>query len=89
MSVVLDEKLAQAAPEGGAQDPYVRVKSVIGQVLESEKPHQGILKAIIADLQDLVERAERVRKLAPELCGVDVSPYVYKMLKMADRLPQA
>ena len=88
MPVAVEERVAQKALESAAPDPYARVKSVMDQVLAEEKPHKGLLKAVLADIKNLIERAERVRKLAPELAGVEVSPYIFKMLKMADRLNQ-
>jgi len=88
MPIALEEKVTQKVPKCEAPEPYNRVKSVMTQVLAEERPHKGLLKAIISDLKILVERAERVRSLAPELAGVEVSPHIYKMLKMADRLQQ-
>jgi hypothetical protein len=88
MPVAVKEKEARTAPGKTAPDSYVRVKSVMDQVLADEHPHRGLLKSVLADIKSLVERAERVRKLAPELAGVEVSPYIYKMLKMADHLQQ-
>ena len=88
MPVALKERTAQTTLDKVAPDPYDRVKSVMDQVLAEERPHRGLLKAVLADIRSLIERAERVRRLAPELAGVEVSPYIYKMLKMADRLQQ-
>lgn len=86
MPVAVEEKEAKAVLEKAAPDAYARVKSVMDQILAEERPHRGLLKAVLADVKNLIERAERVRRLAPELAGVEVSPYIYKMLKMADRL---
>ena len=88
MPVALEEKMAQTVLENTAPDSYARVKSVMDHVLADERPHRGLLKAVLADIRSLIERAERVRRLAPELAGVEVSPYIYKMLKMADKLEQ-
>ena len=88
MPVALKERTAQKTLDKVAPDPYDRVKSVMDQVLAEERPYRGLLKAVLADIRSLIERAERVRRLAPELAGVEVSPYIYKMLKMADRLQQ-
>lgn len=88
MPVAVKEKVTQAAPAKTAPDPYTRVRSVMDQILTDEHPHRGLLKSVLADIKSLVERADRIRKLAPELAGVEVSPYVYKMLKMADHLQQ-
>ena len=84
MPVALEEKVAKKALGHGAPDSYARVKSVMDQVLAGERTHKGLLKTLLADIKSLIERAERVRRLAPELAGVEVSPYIYKMLKMAD-----
>ena len=88
MPVAVKKEEARTAPCKTAPDPYIRVRSVMDQILADEHPHRGILKSVLADIRSLVERAERVRKLAPELAGVEVSPYIYKMLKMADHLQQ-
>ena len=88
MPVALEEKVAKAALDKTATDSYARVKSVMDQVLAVDRPHKGLLKTVLADIRNLIERAERVRHLAPELAGVEVSPHIYKMLKMADRLQQ-
>jgi hypothetical protein len=88
MPVALKEKVAQAALGKTAPDPCTRVRSVMDQILADEHPNRGLLKSVLADIKSLVDRADRVRKLAPELAGVEVSPYIYKMLKMADHLQQ-
>jgi hypothetical protein len=54
------------------------------QVLEG-RGEEGLLGSVLADLKELVERAERVRQLAPELAGVEVSHFVWQMLKMAEQ----
>lgn len=88
MPVALKERAAQKVACSTAPDSYTRVKSVMEQVFAEEQPHKGLLKSVLTDIKNLVERAERVRRLAPELAGVEVSPYIYKMLKMADRPKQ-
>jgi hypothetical protein len=83
MAVVVQENAAPVVAQRG-RDSYRSVRSVMEQVLEG-RGEEGLLRSILADLKELVERAERVRQLAPELAGVEVSEFIYKMLKMADQ----
>ncbi len=88
MPAVLEKKKLAHPPTEMATDSFARVKSAMDQVLAVDQPEAGIIKSVLADIKSLIERAERVRRLSPELAGVEVSPYVYKMLKMADQIQQ-
>jgi hypothetical protein len=83
MAVVVQDKAAPVIRQRGS-DCYTNVRSVMEQVLEG-RSEEGLLRSILADLKELVERAERVRQLAPELAGVEVSHFVWQMLKMAEQ----
>ena len=83
MAVVVQDKAAPVIRKRES-DCYTNVRSVMEQVLEG-RSEEGLLRSILADLKELVNRAERVRQLAPELAGVEVSHFVWQMLKMAEQ----
>jgi hypothetical protein len=67
-------------------DPVRSVKSTLKRVVAHPTDRRELLEGVSGDLARLVERVERVRSLSGAYCGVSLSPYVTRMLKMVGRV---
>ncbi|MFH1422696.1 MAG: hypothetical protein ABIH42_08310 [Planctomycetota bacterium] len=84
MVVMLQEKSTPVVRNKG-NDSFTNVRNVMNQVFVEGRNDEGLLESILSDLKELVSRVEKVKQLAPELAGTDVSPYIFQMLKIADQ----
>jgi len=66
-------------------DVYSEVRRIMNDVESGKETEPGKIARVLTTLKEVFARVERLRKMSPEYSGVEVSPYVFRMLKSVEQ----
>lgn len=66
-------------------DVYSEVRRLMDEAEEGKEVEPNRIVRVVTTLKEVFKRVERLRRMSPEYSGVEVSPYVFRMLKSVEQ----